>query len=495
MISDLYMDINKDKYDFIVIGGGIIGCSIARELSKYNVRTALVESESDLCEGISKANSGVLHAGFNVRPNSLKAKFNRRGLEMYPSLLDELGVDYSVTGKIVVAKDDSEVPYLLNLLNQGQMNGCNELEIIDQEEIKKLVPGVNGIKALLSPKTGVVSPFQLTIALGENAFDNGVEIYLNSKVQKIAKSNEDLFVVEDQGNNKWVSKIVINCAGFGAESIAKSAGSDVPKVYPCRGEYYICDKKGGAVLPMPVYPVPPSDGSGLGVHLTPTTNGNILIGPSADYIEDSSGVGNTKKVMNVLKSEAFDLLTELKEIPFIKNYAGVRPKLFSPDSKTNFEDFFIKEDPKNPGLVNLLGIESPGLTSAPAITEYILHTLLEDRWSKELKVDFNPKWSGVKRLSKLSLEEREKAVGENSSYGEIICRCEGISRGEIEDALNNPLGIKTLNGIKKRTYSMMGRCQSSFCLSKIIDSFVSNNVKVENITKSGKGSEIVEGYR
>lgn len=482
------------NYDLIIIGGGVVGSAIAREASKYKLKTVLFEKEPDVAEGISKANSGVLHAGFNVRPGSLKAKFNVEGLKLCPALADELDVEYSITGKLVVGKSDADLPYLRGLLEQGEKNGCSGLSIIGEQEIRRLQSGVEVKWALLSKSTGIISPFQFTLALAENAAENGVEFRLNTEVSGIAALPGDGFRVMTADGRSAECRIVVNSTGMQAAEIKSLIEEHDTRVFPCRGEYYITDKTDGGLLEMPVYPVPPADGSGLGVHLTPTCNGNILIGPSANYVDDGDDTATTAAVMQQLKKEAAELMPSLSGTVFIKNYAGMRPKLFKPGSGTNFADFIIEESSKFPGIINLLGIESPGLTSAPAIAKHIIEHMVGSRIDLISNAGFIPKRKGIIRTSRLSDAELSALIAQDPDYGEIICRCEHISRAEILQAINNPLGARSLNSIKKRTYSMMGRCQSGFCLPKIAEILCGELGRPpEEIIKTSADSQMLTG--
>jgi glycerol-3-phosphate dehydrogenase len=455
------------NYDIVIIGAGVVGCATARELSKYRFKVLLVEKETDAAEGISKANSGVIHAGFNVKPGSLKAKLNNEGIFMLPQLADELGVEYRICKKLVVAKNDLEKTYLEKLYLQGQKNNTPGLSIIDSQTIKSLEPKVIGKWALYSENTGIITPYQLTISLAENAMKNGVNINLNTKISNIIKNRDGSYIIYSDKLPICKTRWIINSAGMFSDTVAGLLEASPEKIYPCRGEYYILDKNSRNALDMAIYPVPPSDGSGLGVHLTPAINGNILIGPSADYINEKYNVANTKEVMNILKKEAFELIPLLKNYDFIKNFSGIRPKLFNSNSGKNFADFHISESENNPNFINLIGIESPGLTSAPAIAKYILEYFISKKEKTVKKNSFNSSWTGIRRTANMDISELQSLYKTDRDYGELICRCEQVTRKEIIQALNNPLNVKTLNGIKKRTHSMMGRCQGGFCISRI----------------------------
>ncbi len=456
-------------HDVAIIGAGVIGSALARELSKYLFKVILIEKEEDAAEGISKANSGVIHAGFNVRPGSLKSRFNREGLELLPKTADELGVKYRICKKLVIAKDDVEKLYLIKLLEQGNKNFTPGLSIIGREAMRALEPNIEGKWALYSERTGIITPYLFTIALAENACTNGVEVRLSTEVKRITKDNGVYQLFSANSELITRSRWVINCAGCGADAISALIGDDRFKIFPCRGEYFILDKDASDILNMAVYPVPYADGSGLGVHFTPTMNGNILIGPSSEYIDNKDDISTTKQTMDQLKKEAYELMPMIKNYRFIKSYAGIRPKLFNSQSKKSFEDFHISASENNPRFINLIGIESPGLTSSPAIAKYIVEEIIAQEEEIIANKEFDGRWYGNSKIYDKNGDEYFKLVEKHPEYAEIICRCEKISKGEIKKALDNCLNAKSPSAIKKRTHALMGRCQGGFCLPKIIN--------------------------
>ena len=482
-------------YDICIIGAGVIGSAIAREASKYRLKIAVIEKESDVAEGISKANSGVLHAGFNVLPNTLKAKFNVEGLSYFPAICNELDVSYNNCKKIVVGNDENELQYLKKLLDQGKKNNCKGLSLINEKQIKEIEPKVNGKYAIYSEKTAVILPYEFTIALAENAHKNGVEFFLNNEVTNIAKS-DGCFTVITNKNKNIKTRIVINAAGLYSDKIASMTNSSDEKIYPVRGEYYIVDSdEAKKILNTAVYPVPPADGKGLGIHLTPTINGNILIGPSADYITEKDDVENTEVVLDRIKREAYELLPDLKNVTFIKNYSGNRAKLVSETSGKKFKDFIIEESKEVENFINLIGIESPGLTASPAIARFVMEEIVAKKHKLVKNEKFDPNREGIKRGKFLSQDEKAELYKKDKNWGEIICRCEQVTKAEILQAINNPLNVKTLNGIKKRTHSMMGRCQGGFCIPKISEILTEEiGMKPNEVRKSRDGSYLYERY-
>ena len=450
-------------YDYLIVGGGVVGCCIARELSRYDVKVLLLEKECDVAMGTSGRNSAVVHAGFYIPQDTLKAEFNIKGHEMIPSLCGEVGAEYIQTGKLVVAKNRDEIPYLEKLMAQGEANGTQGLKIIGRDEIKKIQPNIEAVKALYSPTSGILDPFQLTIGLAENALMNGAKIRLNTEVTGI-NSGEGSFRVE-AGNEVYKTRVLINSAGLYADRVSAMAGVDGYRIYPCRGEYHILDKRVGDLLNTLVYPVPPKNSGGLGVHLTPTVDGNIMLGPSADYIKEVCEVCNTPDVMNQLYAEASEMLPSISRGDFIRSFSGIRPKLV-PEGSGEAGDFVVKEEYE--GFINLVGIESPGLTAAPAIAKRVMD-IIGGREDLKPSKDFNPLRKGPVRFSSLTDEEKAALIDADPGYGEIICRCETVTRREVIDALNNPLGARSMNSVKVRCRASMGRCQGGFCWPKIVE--------------------------
>jgi glycerol-3-phosphate dehydrogenase len=442
----------------------------------------------------------VLHAGFNVPPGSLKARLNVEGRSYFPRLSDELDVPTELCTKLVVAKNDGERRELERLLDQGRKNGAEGLSIVDRRRITGLAPGVEGKWALYSENTGIINPFLFTIALAENALANGVDIFLGTEVTGVSPNGEGSaepgFVLKTDDGREFGARLAVNAAGLGAERVARMVDPRFPeRVYPCRGEYHILDKEYSSALGLAVYPVPVKDGRGLGVHLTPTTNGNILFGPSAEYIDSPEDTSTTAGTMEQLLREAYELFPPLEGAGIIKSFAGIRPKLFSPESGVRFRDYHLRESGAAPGFFNLVGIESPGLTSAPAIASYVVNDFVSSYLRLEEKDDFVPERRGTPRTADLRAGEIRRLCGEDPEYGEIFCRCEKITKAEIRRAVDNPLGVRTLNGIKKRTHSMMGRCQSGFCLPRISRFLIDEcGLDPEEVAKRGPGTEVLWGW-
>jgi glycerol-3-phosphate dehydrogenase len=454
------------KYDMVIIGCGVIGCAIARELSKYKLNILLIEKELDVGLGTSSRNSGVLHSGIHYQPGTVRADMDVKGNAMMAGLCKDLKVKYEYIGKLTVAQNAQEVKTLHRLKEQGEANGVPDLQILGPAKMQKLQPGVSGIKALHSPSTGIISPYGLTIALAENAMANGVQFLLGAEVTGIKKDPAG-FKVDISPGRPIRTRNVINAAGLYSAKVADMAGVNGYRIYPCRGEYYILDKRLKGTLSLLVYPVPGHGSSGLGIHLTNTVDGNILIGPSNEYIDEFKDLATTAEVMQKLKKEGFELLPQLSQSDFIRTFSGIRPKQ-NPPEVGGFKDFVIESRKDVKGFINLVGIESPGLTAAPAIAVKV-RDLLAETIPLEMKTDFVPERLGFAgHFNELPKEQKADMIAQEPDYGEMICRCEQITKKEILDAIQNPLGSRVLVGIKNRSRAMMGRCQGGFCMPRIV---------------------------
>ncbi len=476
----------EPELDVLIIGGGVIGCACAKELSRYELSVALLEKAGDVCAGASKANSGVVHSGIYSQPDSLKAKLCVEGNNLFSNWALELGVEFNRMGKLVVARKEGEIKELEKLKEVGGKNNVSGLRFIDEGELKELEPNIQAKYALWVPSAGIVSPYQLTIALAENAVANGVQIFVDSEVLEIFQEN-GYYIVKTE-NRTFRTRYMINCAGLYCDAIAKMAGIEKHQVYPCRGEYLILDKRLSHLINHLIYPPPENGSGGLGVHLTPTIEGNILIGPSAEYIKEKEDIRTTKAGMDKLLLGAANFLGELPKDAYIKSYAGIRCKLV-PKGCASSGDFVIEEVEN---FINLMGIESPGLSASPAIARMVADII-------KAKEDLKPKSNfrkrmGYTRFHKLDLEGKSRLIESNSKHGHLICRCENVTEQEIMDALTNPLGIRTLAGVKYRCRATMGRCQGGFCKPRIIKLMEElYDPNVEEITLHGKGSQLFVG--
>jgi glycerol-3-phosphate dehydrogenase len=473
----------RNMYDIIIIGAGIIGCSIARELAKYNLKVCLVEKNEDVGAEVTKANSGIVHGGYAEKPGSVKAKFSAKGNSMYQGLNEELNFGFTPIGSFVIGFDEKDAAKINELFAYGQKNGVPNLQIVDGDFVLKKEPKLNkDIKmALYCPTAGVTSPYEFAIALAENAIQNGVTLKLNSKVTSVQKS-EDYFLITT-AKEILQSNIVINAAGLYADEIAKMIGCDEFTINPRQGQYLLFDKDHGDFVNSVIFQVPTAISKGILV--TKTYHGNLLIGPDAtqvaakDYVDTSSE--NIKAIIELAKKSLPDF--DLRKV--ITAFAGNRPV---PDSG----DFIIGES-KVRGFINVAGIESPGLTAAPAIAKYVSEIIAETKRVKlKQKTDFNSYRKPFNTIVDMKEKDINALIKKDAKYGCVVCRCETVSEGEICDALKRNIPINSLDAIKRRTRAGMGRCQGSFCTPKIMQIIHDElGISKEKITKKGGKSFVV----
>ncbi|MCF0127986.1 MAG: NAD(P)/FAD-dependent oxidoreductase [Pseudobutyrivibrio sp.] len=472
-------------YDVAIIGAGVIGAAIAREMAKYQVKVCVIEKEEDVCCGTSKANSAIVHAGFDAKPGSLKAKVNVRGNEMMDQLSKELDIPFKRNGSLVVCTKDQDASLLDGLLEKGKANGVPGIEILDREELLKREPNLadDVVKALWAPTGAIVCPFEMTIAFAENAADNGVEFFFNRAVEKLSKTENGYAIETSQGTIE--AKAVVNAAGVYADVINNQVSEKKLNIVARRGQYMLLDKDAGNHVKRTIFQLPSK--MGKGVLVTPTVHGNLLVGPTAEDIDDKEGVNTT---MTGLDSLGVTSALSVKNVPLrqvITSFAGLR-------AHEAGDDFVIGEADDAKGFFNAAGIESPGLSSAPAIGEMVAGLVADFLGAAENK-NFNPIRKGIVRAGELSLEERNELIKKNPAYGQIICRCEMISEGEILDAIHRTLGARSLDGVKRRTRAGMGRCQSGFCSPRTME-ILEREVPMSmfDVTKSGGDSKIALGF-
>lgn len=476
--------------DVLIIGAGAVGCAIARELSRYQLRIAVLEKNADVAGETSGRNSAVVHAGFNNRPGSLMARLCVEGSQGFEELCRELGVPYRKTGKYLVAFNQNDQEILRDLIERGRQNGCHRLRMIGKTELRECFPGIGGIGAMYSPETAVFDPFIYTVALAENAAANGVQFFLSHKATNITKTDDGFRVTA--GESLFHTRCLINSAGLDSARVADMAGIPGYRIYPCRGEYYILDTIAAKYLPAPVYPAPQPGIRGLGVHLTPTIHGNIMIGPSAEYLDDSEDYATTSPVLDKLWREAQQLMPALPRSAVIGAFAGIRPKTASP-AEGGYHDFIIREEPSQPGLINLIGIESPGLTASVPIGRMVCG-IVSRLLSPKARSDFDGCRKGILRFREQTPERQAELIAQYPDYGEIVCRCQTITKREIRMAIENPLGVRTLSGIKYRAWCMTGRCQGSYCLPRIAEILRDEyGIEPEDMRYRGEGSYLFTG--
>lgn len=465
-------------YDVIIIGAGVSGCAIARELSRYKLKTMVLEKALDVCEGTSKANSGIAHAGYDAKPGTLKAKLNVEGSRRMKALSEELDFPYKQNGSLVLCFDEKDRSKLEELKKRGECNGVPDIRILNREEVLSLEPGAGEqvVSALYAPTGAIVCPFGLTIALAENAAVNGVEFQFGTKVKVIRKAAEGYLIETNKGS--FETKLVINAAGVYADELHNMVSEEKMKLTPRRGEYLLCDKLSKGIPSHTLFQLPTA--LGKGVLVTPTVHGNLLIGPTAEDIEDKEGIETTAEGMELIREKAALSVKELPLRQVITSFAGLRAH--------GGEDFIIKEVPDAPGFIDVAGIESPGLTCAPAIGAYVAD-IVKKLLSLAEKENFIAERRGIPSMALASGQERQRLILENPAYANVICRCEMVTEGEIIDAIRRPVGARTTDGIKRRTRAGMGRCQSGFCNPKVVEILARElGVDESEVLKSGEDS-------
>lgn len=471
-------------YDVIIIGAGVSGSASARELSRYKLNVCVLEREEDVCCGTSKANSGIVHAGFDAANGSLMAKLNVRGNQMMEQLSKDLDFAFKKNGSLVVCLSEDDMPRLQELYDRGVANGVKKLSILNRSQLKELEPNISdeAYAALYAPTAGIVCPFNLNIALAENACINGVEFKFNTEVQDLKKAGDIWEVHTSQG--VFRTKCVVNAAGVYADKFHNMVSEDKIHITPRRGDYCLLDKTAGDHVSHTIFSLPGKFGKGILV--SPTVHDNLLIGPTALDIEDKEGTNTTREGLDEVIGKAG---MNVKDIPMrkvITSFAGLR-------AHEDAHEFIIRELPGAEGFIDCAGIESPGLTSCPAIGEMV-SGIIRDKLNPEENPDFIATRKGVLAPETLSKEERIALIKENPAYGNIICRCEMITEGEILDAIHRPLGAKSLDGVKRRTRAGMGRCQSGFCSPRTMEILAKElNMDMFDITKSGGNSNIIVG--
>ena len=471
-------------YDVVIIGAGVSGSASARELSRYKVNACVIEKTEDVCSGTSKANSGIVHAGFDAPEGSLMAKLNVEGNLMMEELSKELDFPFKKNGSLVICLSEEDMPKLKELYDRGIRNGVKELKILNKEEVLELEPNITDdvYAALYAPTGGIVCPFGLNIALAENANTNGIEFRFNTEAQDIEKIDGGFIIKTNQGDIK--TKYIVNAAGVYADKFHNMVSQNKINITARKGEYCLLDKTAGNHVSRTIFALPGK--MGKGVLVSPTAHGNLIVGPTSTDIDDKEGVNTTREGLDTVIGKSS---MNVKNIPMrqvITSFSGLR-------AHEDNHEFIIKELEDAEGFIDCAGIESPGLTSSPAIGKMVADILKE-----KLNLEENPNFIGTRKgvldPNTLSLEERNQLIKEQPAYGNIICRCEMITEGEIIDAIRRPLGAKSLDGVKRRTRAGMGRCQAGFCSPKTMEILERElSISMFDITKAGGESNMVLG--
>lgn len=468
--------------DIIIIGAGVSGCAIARELSRKKASILVVEREEDVCCGTSKANSAIVHAGYDAAHGSLMAKLNVLGSEMMPQLSRELDFHYRQNGSLVVMLDEADRPNLIKLYENGVKNGVKDLRIIERDELAALEPNIsdNAVAALYAPTGGIVCPFGLTYALAENAASNGVQFQFDSQVTGIERTEKGWRVRTVRGDLE--AKVVVNAAGVYADKLHNMVCDDTMTIIPRRGDYFLLDRTTGGFVERTIFQLPGKYGKG--VLVAPTVHGNTIVGPTAIDVEDPDATATTQAGLDDVRAKCGRAVKNLPLRQTITSFAGLR-------AHEPRHEFFIGQIA--PGFVDCAAIESPGLSSAPAIG-----MMVADIVTGILNLEPNPTFDGTRKgilnPKDLSVEEYNALIQENPAYGTVICRCETVTEGEIIDAIRRTPGAKSVDGVKRRTRAGMGRCQGGFCSPRVLEILSRElGIPMERITKSGGKSRIIVG--
>lgn len=473
-------------YDIAIIGAGISGSAIARELSKYNLKTVVIEKGIEVCQGTTKSNSAIVHGGYDAKVGSLKAKLNIEGNRLYKDLCKDLNVDFKQIGSLVLAFDEEEMKHVRGLYERGLENKATGLKVLNKEEVLELEPNVNDnvVGALLCESAGIVCPFNLNIALMENAMFNGADLKLESEVSDIVKE-EDCFNIKIKNKNDIKAKYVVNAAGVFADKINNMIGGDEYFIIPRKGEYKILDKSEGKIANHVLFQCPTEKGKG--VLVTQTVHGNLLVGPNATAVDEKEDVSTSKEGISEIVNSSKKTIENIDFRKTITSFAGLR-------ATPNTGDFMIFASKKCKNFINVGGIESPGLASAPAVAKYVVEILKEEGLMLSENKKFESKRHKNKPFIKMTQEEKEEIMKKDPRYKKIVCRCESITEGEIIDAINSLCGARTLDGVKRRVRPGMGRCQGGFCGPKVIEILARElKIDVEDVLKDYENSNTVLG--
>lgn len=471
-------------YDAVIIGGGAVGCAVARYLSRYRLSICLVERGEDVCVGTSKANSAICHAGFDAPVGSAKARFNVEGSRMMEGLSQELDFPYRRCGSLVLCFDEAELPHLRELLERGVQNGVEGLEILDRAALRALEPAVSdkAVAALWAPTGAVLCPFGMTIALAENAAANGCAFRFNTEVARIER--RDGFFRLHTGGDCIDTRVVISAAGVYGDALHNQLCADKLTIVPRRGEYCLLDRTCGQLVQHTIFQLPSA--MGKGVLVTPTVHGNLLVGPTAVDQPDKDRTATTAEGLRSVAETAAKSVENLPMRDVITSFAGLRAHLSGPE-----DDFIVGES--TDGFFEAVGIESPGLSSAPAIGRYLAELAAAKLHAAE-KEDFIAQRRDMPHPREMDFASRQALIARDPAYGQVICRCEGVTEGEIRDAIRRVPGARSLDGVKRRVRAGMGRCQGGFCGPKVMELLSRElHVPITALTKGGGESRLLAG--
>ena len=470
-------------YDVLIIGAGVTGAAVARELSRYKAEVCVLERGEDVCSGTSKANSAIVHAGYDCVPGSMMAKMNVRGNEMMTDLCRDLDIPFERNGSLVVCIDKDNLPGLQELYDRGIKNGVPGMKLLSRDEAKAMEPHLsdNVQGALYAETAGIICPFKLNIAMAENANVNGVDFFFNTNVEKLCRDEEGIWHLRTS-NGEYKTKCVVNAAGLYSDYFHNMVSENKIHLTPRRGDYFLLDKTTGGFVKHTIFPQPTKYGKGILV--APTIHGNTLVGPTAIDIDDKEDVATRQGGFDEILAKSSMYVDNVPVRQVITSFAGLR-------AHEDNHEFILGEVEDAPGFIDCAGIESPGLTSSPAIGEYI-GGMIRDKMDLQAKESWISTRKDVLNPQHLSLEERNELIKKEPAYGRIICRCESVTEGEILDAIHRPLGARSLDAVKRRTRAGMGRCQAGFCSPRVMEILQRElGLKMEDIHKNDSGSWLV----
>ncbi|WP_353894108.1 NAD(P)/FAD-dependent oxidoreductase [Proteinivorax hydrogeniformans] len=472
-------------YDVAIIGAGVVGGCIAREMSKYNLKVVLIEKENDVACGTTKANSAIIHAGYDPQVGSLKSKLNLKGNDMFDKITQELSVPFKRTGSLVLAFNKNEVKIIQKLYENGLKSGVLNLQILSKKEVLAKEPKISEqvSKALYAPTAGIIGPWELTLALVENAINNGVDLKLNTKLLNIDKKR-DCYVLNTT-NESIKAKYIINAAGVHADRISNMVGDKSFKIEPNRGQYHLLDKSEANTVSSVIFQCPTLESKG--VLVLPTVHGNLLVGPNHEYVEGKNNLKTTKQGLDYIMRKGSKSVEKINFRNIITSFSGLR-------AKTQNGDFIIEESKIAEGFFNVAGIDSPGLSAAPAIAEYVVELLLKKNVNISKKENFVANVEPMTNFITLDERSKQQLINKDSRYGRVVCRCENVTEGEIVEAVHKGVGASTLDGIKRRVRPGSGRCQGGFCGPKVMEIIAKEtNQDITDIKKERQGSFILTG--
>ncbi len=470
-------------HDVVIIGGGVIGCAIARELSRYDLHLALLERSIDVSEGTSKANSAIVHSGHSARPGTLMAQYNIRGSLLFEELCAQLDVPFKRNGSLNVAYADDEVPQLYSLFRDGLLNGVSGMRIIGHDELLEMEPNLNPIAraALLAPSCAITCPYEFTVALAENAAENGVELQMGTTARNIRRAPDGKWLVDTADGRQFAATVVVNAAGLYSDVFNNQVSARKLQVEPRKGQYWMVDRAFAGAFKHTMFKIPGAMGKGILV--SPTVDGTIILGPTAEPQQSKEDTSTTYSGLEQVTREAQLTWPGLPQRAYITSFAGLRAHLAE-------HEFILGEPADAHNFFNAAGIESPGLTASPAIG-LELAMRIASRLDARIRSDFNPFRRKVERFRDMTSEEQRCAIRRNPQYANVICRCENVTEAEVRDCIRRTIGARTIDGVKRRTRAGMGRCQGAGCQAKVAAIIADElGIRPDQVLKNGLDASI-----